>query len=77
MDSAPSQWKVIDAITGFNGATSFQKWIDESELFVILIEKYRPFQWSHFFSEMDSSKKIADSLGVPIVSMEPLLFRNG
>ena len=35
------------------------------------------FQWSHFFSEMDSKMKKQALFTLLIVSMEPLLFRNG
>ena len=37
--------------SGFNGATSFQKWIEDCNN----LDAYRKsgFQWGHFFSEMD------------------------
>ena len=66
------------SVKSFNGATSFQKWIvvRTSPTFYLY---YIEFQWSHFFSEMDSLYnlvEIVETLIVP-VSMEPLLFRNG
>ena len=59
----------------FNGATSFQKWIGVQErdrAWTSLL-----FQWSHFFSEMDRIDLIATAMLLMMVSMEPLLFRNG
>ena len=59
----------------FNGATSFQKWIAVSA--VIDIESKNVFQWSHFISEMDSEIDRWARCPRNVVSMEPLLFRNG
>ena len=48
-----------DSYNGFNGATSFQKWIG------VMIPIFRSqdigFQWSHFFSEMDRRKALESS----------------
>ena len=40
------------SIRRFNGATSFQKWIDKGYSFTG-VNSITAFQWSHFFSEMD------------------------
>ncbi len=59
----------------FNGATSFQKWRQE-ELDPSWAAVYG-FQWSHFFSEMETVQSRWEHGARTVVSMEPLLFRNG
>ena len=39
----------------FNGATSFQKWI-ESTCRIGSLSNMKVFQWSHFLSEMDRAR---------------------
>ena len=48
--------------TSFNGATSFQKWIDLVVRLTLLT--FSPFQWSHFFSEMDRLVRRDHKIGV-------------
>jgi len=62
-------------LPGFNGATSFQKWIVEPNGWYALPETV--FQWGHFFSEMDSAFFWYTLTPQDNVSMGPLLFRNG
>ena len=44
---------------------------------LLSFDDLRVFQWSHFFSEMDSTPIYHVLLDALEVSMEPLLFRNG
>ncbi len=59
----------------FNGATSFQKWIEDQ----VHLQRsdHKGFQWGHFFSEMDRRNGFSTLTAEKAVSMGPLLFRNG
>ena len=59
----------------FNGATSFRKWIEQFSKCIPYCDNL--FQWSHFFSEMDSHSRLEGMVTGVFVSMEPLLFGNG